>query len=93
MMGVLPNSSKGRGVCYHVYMIGAHKRTCVDFGTCPTTILLSTITMCECVCVNGSTEGDCKEDLCRMRLVDLYAPQGVDLGEGGSFSYWFDTVK
>ena len=28
-----------------------------------------------------------------MRLVDLYAPQGVDLGEGGSFSYWCDTVK
>ena len=45
------------------------------------------------VCVNGSTEGDCKEDLCRMRLVDLYALQGVDLGEGGSFSYWCDTVK
>ena len=43
--------------------------------------------------MNGSTEGDCKEDLCRMRLVDLYAPQGVDLGEGGSLSYWQDTVK
>ena len=27
---VLPNSLKGRDVCYHVYMIGAHKRTCVD---------------------------------------------------------------
>ena len=45
------------------------------------------------VCVNGSTEGDCKEDLCHLRLVDLYAPQGVDLGEGGSFSYRCDTVK
>ena len=22
---------------------------------------------------------------------DLYAPQGVDLGEGGSLSYWCDT--
>ena len=43
--------------------------------------------------MNGSTEGDCKEDLHHMRLVDLYAPQGVDLGEGGSFSYWCDTVK
>ena len=48
---------------------------------------------CVNVCVNGSTEGNCKEDLCRMRLVDLYAPQGVDLGEGGSFSYWCETVK
>ena len=28
-----------------------------------------------------------------MRLADLYAPQGVDLGEGGSLSYWQDTVK
>ena len=34
-----------------------------------------------------------KEDLHHMRLVDLYAPQGVDLGEGCSFSYWCDTVK
>ena len=25
-----------------------------------------------------------KEDLWHMRLADLYAPQGVDLGEGGS---------
>ena len=48
---------------------------------------------CESVCVNGSTEGDCKEDLHCMRLVDLYTPQGVDLGEGGTFSYWCDTVK
>ena len=31
--------------------------------------------------MNDSTEGDCKEDLHHMRLVDLYAPQGVDLGE------------
>ena len=48
---------------------------------------------CVSACVNGNTEGDCKEDLHCMRLVDLYAPQGVDLGEGGSFSYWCDTVK
>ena len=44
-------------------------------GTCPTTILLSTVTMCECVYVNGSTEGNCKEDLHHIRLVDLYAPR------------------
>ena len=48
---------------------------------------------CVSVCVNGSTEGNCKEDLRHMRLVDLYALQGVDLREGGSFSYWCDTVK
>ena len=23
---VLPNSLKGQGVCYHVYVIGAHKK-------------------------------------------------------------------
>ena len=28
-----------------------------------------------------------------MWLVDLYAPYGVDLGEGDSLSYWCDTVK
>ena len=47
-------------------------------GTCQTTVLLSAVTMCECV--NGSTEGDCKEDMCCLWLVDLYAPKGVDLG-------------
>ena len=48
---------------------------------------------CVSVCVNGSTEGNCKEDLCHLLLADLYAPQGVDLGEGGSLSCWHDTVK
>ena len=43
--------------------------------------------------MNGSTEGDCKEDLCHLWLAELCAPQGVDLGEGGSLSYWHDTVK
>ena len=28
-----------------------------------------------------------------LEACDLYAPQGVDLGEGGSLSYWCDTVK
>ena len=28
-----------------------------------------------------------------LEACDLYAPQGVDLGEGGSLSYWRDTVK
>ena len=40
------------------------------------------------VCMNGSTEGNCNQDLCCLWLSDLYAPQCVDLGEGGSFSYW-----
>ena len=34
-----------------------------------------------------------KEDMCCLRHADLYAPQGVDLGEGGSLSYCHDTVK
>ena len=32
---VLPNSLKGWGVCYHVYVIGAHKRTHVDYWNMP----------------------------------------------------------
>ena len=32
---VLPNSLKGQGVCYHVYVIGAHKRTHVDHQNMP----------------------------------------------------------
>ena len=30
---------------------------------------------CLSVCVNGSTEGNCKEDLCHLWLADLYAPK------------------
>ena len=32
---VLPNPLKGWGVCYHVYVIGAHKRTHVDCQNMP----------------------------------------------------------
>ena len=32
---VLPNSLKGRGMCYHVYVIGAYKRTHVDHRNMP----------------------------------------------------------
>ena len=32
---VLPNSLKGRGVCYHVYVIGAYKKTYVDCKNMP----------------------------------------------------------
>ena len=32
---VLPNSLKGWGVCYHAYVIGAHKRTHVDHWNMP----------------------------------------------------------
>ena len=32
---VLPDSLKGWGVYYHVYVIGAHKRTCVDRRNMP----------------------------------------------------------
>ena len=32
---VLPNSLKGQGMCYHVYVIGAYKRTHVDCRNMP----------------------------------------------------------
>ena len=85
---------KKAGVCAIMSIWLVHIKEHVwTVGTCLTTVLLSTVTMCMSVCVNGSTEGLWKEDLRCMRLADLYAPQGVDLGEGGSFSYWCDTVK
>ena len=34
-------------------------------------------------CTRGSTESDCNKK---------YAPQAVDLGEGGSLSYQYDTM-
>ena len=38
-------------MCYHVYVIGAHKRTHVGLlETCPTTVLLSTMSECVYVC-------------------------------------------
>ena len=43
---VLPNSLKGWGVCYHVYVIGAHKEHMWTVGTCPTTVLLYTTNEC-----------------------------------------------
>ena len=55
--------------------------------TCPPTILHVSM------CVNCSTEGHCKEDLCHMQPLDLYVPHGVNVGEGGSLSYWHDTDK
>ena len=49
---------------------------------------------CVSVCVNGSNEGDCTKRICvLLEACNLYAPQGVDLGEDGSLSYWHDTVK
>ena len=49
---------------------------------------------CVSVCVNGSNEGNCTKMICMLlEACDLYAPHGVDLEEGGSLSYWHDTVK
>ena len=46
------------------------------------------------VCVNGSNEGDGTKRICMLHeACDLYGPQGVNLEEGGSLSYWCDTVK
>ena len=50
--------------------------------------------VCVCVCVNGGNEGDCTKRICvLLEACNLYVPQGVDLGQGGSLSYWRDTVK
>ena len=69
---------KKAGVCTIMFIWLVHiKENVWTIGTCPTTILLSTVTMYECVCVNGSTEGNCKEDLCSLWLAHLYAPQRV----------------
>ena len=93
MTGVLPNSWKGRGVCYLVYMISAHKRTCVDCRNMPNHHT-STYSYHVWVCVNGSNEGDCTKRICvLLEACNPYASQGVDLGEGGSLSYWHDIVK
>ena len=45
------------------------------------------------MCMSGSTEGDCYQVYCTKCDADLYVPQGVDLGEGGSLSYWCDTEQ
>ena len=51
------NSLKGLGVCYHVYVIGAHKRTYVGPSehAQPLYFYLPQVNVCMC----GSTEGDC----------------------------------
>ena len=58
-------------------------------GTCPTTVLLST--MSECVYVWAALKAIVTRYTAQKCDADLYAPQGVDLGEGGSLSYWCDT--
>ena len=58
--------------------------------TCPTTVLLSTVSECVCVAALKAIVTRYTTQKCD---VDLYAPQGVDLGEGGSLSYWHGTVK
>ena len=39
---------------------------------------------CEGVCFKVNVPSVC--------LADLYAPLGVDMGGGGFYSYWYDTV-
>ena len=48
---------------------------------------------CKYLGICGSTEGDCYKVYCTKCDADLHAPQGVDLGEGGSLSYGFDTLS
>ena len=76
---MLPNLLNGRDVCYHIYMISAHKRHVWTIRTCPTTILLSTVTMCMSVCMNGSTEGNCKRGSVPHEACGPVCSPGVDL--------------
>ena len=50
-------------------------------GTCPTTILLSAMSECTKECCIERLK---KRSIASYEMADLYAPQGVDLGGGGS---------
>ena len=88
---VLPNSLKKAGVCAIMSMWLVHiKEHMWTIGTCPTTVLLST--MSECV-YEWQHWRQLLLGICTKCDVDLYAPQGVDLGEGGFLSYWCDREQ
>ena len=48
---------------------------------CPATVLLSAMSECACEC---SIEGPNDRGIASYEMAGLYAPQGVDLGGGGS---------
>ena len=81
-------------MCYHVYMISAHKRTCVDHRNMPnhhTSIYSYHVWVCVWM---AAMKANCTKRICvLLEACNLYAPQGVDLGESGSLSYWHDKVK
>ena len=73
---------KKAGLCAVMSMWLVHIKEHVwSVGTCPTTILLSmSRLMCEVLCWRA----ELKKRYGLAWEADLYAPQGVDLGEGGS---------
>ena len=72
-----PNLLKGRGMCLYDWCT---KKNVWSIGTCPITILLSTMN----VRVEAMKAVAIK-DLWHLWLADLYAPQGVDLEKVAPF--------
>ena len=69
-------------MCCHAYVTCGHKKHVWSVGTCPTTILLSGMSECvnEC-CIERLNE---ERGIALCEIADLHAPQGVNLGGGGS---------
>ena len=64
---------------------------CGLIRTCLTTVLLSAMSECVSECCTERLND--KRGTALYEMADLYAPQGVDLGGGGSPSVeWNDTV-
>ena len=90
-------------LAYLNHIIGTHYNTSFVCGTCLSAVtslgqqMKRHINECSGLAPPPMTtlqEGDCTKRICvLLEACDLYAPQGVDLGEGGSLSYWHDTVK
>ena len=84
---------KKAGVCAIMSIWLVHIKEHVwTVGTCPTTILLSTVNMCECVWMAALKAVGKRGSVPLVDCGPVCSP-GVDLGEGGSLSYWHDTVK
>ena len=87
-----PTHKKARSVCCHVYVSGAHKRTCEVHQNMPS----HHTSIChEWVCkwvLHWKAEW--KRGIASYEMAHLYAPQGGDLGGGGfpSRIKWNDTV-
>ena len=86
------STHKKAGVCRHAYVTGAQKRTHVYHPNVPN-YHTSTFLGCGMWGMYGFEGVWFKVTTPSLWLADLYAPQEVNLGGGGSSSYWFDTVQ